>query len=245
VNNPKLVFGTMPIGNLDDLTYNLANHIKKAEILAVENEKTIKEIIDRYELNFSGEIISFSPKDFMTNGITHDLKGLKDMVEKIPDEVIKYVFLNKNVLCLSDEGSAIVQDPFDTTRQLAISKGIKYKILPGPSSIIDSLCYSRLYYGQSFSFYGMVFYDKNKKYIYENIKNSQYPSVIFYHHEIQDIFFKELLYHLGAEREITLLSNLTTENEFMMEGKLSNIMDFVLKNTIVQPTLVISGKSIK
>jgi len=242
VSNAKLIFGTMPIGNLDDLTYNLVNHIEKAEVLAVENEETIKEIIDRYELNFTGEIVSFSPRDFMTNGITHDLKGVNNSGQRMSDEVMRHISLNETVLCLSDEGSAIVQDPFDTIRQLAISKGIKYKILPGPSSVIDSLSYSKFYYGQSFSFYGMIFYDKNKKYIYENIKNSQYPSVIFYHHEIQDIFFKELLYHLGAEKEMTLLSNLTTQDEFMMEGKLSDIMDFVLKNRVQQPTLVISGK---
>lgn len=242
MNNAKLIFGTMPIGNLKDLTYNLIDYIKTSDILAVENEEFIKEIIDYYRLDFNGKIISFSPKEFMQCGITHNPSGLWQRGDEILNKIFDSISLDKTVLCLSDEGSAIVQDPFDTIRREAITRDIKYRILPGPSSVIDSLCYSKFYNGCSFSFYGMTFYDENKKYIYENIKDSPYVSVLFYHHEIQEIFFKELLHNLGGDREATLLSNITTDREFIMDGTLTDIMNFVLNNNIQQPTLVISGK---
>ena len=48
----------------------------------------------------------------------------------------------------------------------------------------------------------------------------------------------------GDNLKLPPLLNLNTQDEFMMEGKLSDIMDFVLKNSVEQPTIVISGKSI-
>jgi 16S rRNA (cytidine1402-2'-O)-methyltransferase len=242
VNDTKLIFGTMPIGNLDDSTYNLIDHIKNVDLIVVENDEGIKDIINHYKLSISGKIISISPKEFIQNGINNDTTGLVNSREKIHKEILEYISLNKTVLCLSDEGSAIVVDPFDAIRQIAISDKIKYKILPGPSAIIDSISYSKLYDGASFSFYGMIFYNKNKNSIYKIIKDSEYPSVLFYHHEIQKIFFKELLNNLGADKEVTILSNLTTNDEFIMDGTLSDIMNFVLTHKVSRATIVISGK---
>lgn len=244
MSDAKLIFGTMPIGNLDDSTYRLIDYIKNVDLIAVENDEAVKDIINHYKLSINGKIISISPKEFMQNGITNNRTGLVESREKIHKEILENVSLNKTVLCLSDEGSAIVVDPFDTIRQLAISRNIKYKILPGPSAIIDSISYSKLYNGISFSFYGMLFYNKNKTSIYETIKNSEHPSILFYHHEIQDIFFKELKHFVGSDREVTLLSNLTTGKELITDGTINDIIDFVGKNDVRQPTLVISGKSI-
>lgn len=242
MSNAKLIFGTMPIGNFDDSTYSLINHIAKADIIAVENDETINELIDYYQLSISGQIISISPRSFMQNGVTSDKTGLSNSLDKINNEILEHISLSKTVLCLSDEGSAIVVDPFDNIRQMAISKGIKYKILPGPSAVIDSLSYSKLYDGKSFAFYGMLFYNEDKKHTYKIIKDSAYPSVVFYHHEIQDIFLKELIHFVGEDRRVTLLSNLTTHDELIFDGTLNETLGFVLKNDVKQPTLVISGK---
>lgn len=242
MSDAKLIFGTMPIGNFDDSTYSLINHIAKADIIAVENNETIKQLIEYYRLSIAGQIISISPRSFMQNGITNNKSGLIESFDKINNEILEHISLGKTVLCLSDEGSAIVVDPFDKIRQLAISSNIKYKILPGPSAVIDSVSYSKLYDGTSFSFYGMLFYNKNKINIYDAIKDSDYPSILFYHHEIQDIFLKELSHFVGLERSVTLLSNLTTEKELIIDGTISDIIDFVSKNDVKQPTLVVAGK---
>jgi 16S rRNA (cytidine1402-2'-O)-methyltransferase len=242
VSDAKLIFGTMPIGNLDDSTYRLIDYIKNVDLIAAENEEVVRDIINHYNLSVNGKIISISPKQFMQNGITNNRTGLSESREQIHNKILEHVFLNKTVLCLSDEGSAIVVDPFDAIRQFAISRNIKYKILPGPSAIIDSISYSKLYNGISFSFYGMLFYNKNKTSIYETIKNSDHPSVLFYHHEIQDIFFKELKHFIGSDREVTLLSNLTTGKELIVDGTIDDIIGFLGKNDVRQPTLVVSGK---
>lgn len=243
MNSAKLIFGTMPIGNLDDSTYRLIDHIKNVDLIAVENDEAINNIINHYGLSIIGKVVSISPKEFMQDGITNNRTGLVESREKIHNQIMEHISLNKTVLCLSDEGSAIVVDPFNEIRQLAISKGIPYGVLPGPSSVIESISYSKLYDGSGFSFYGMLFYNPNKLEIYKNIKESKQPSVIFYHHEIQGIFFKELSHFVGDDRQATLISNLTTPQEFILDGTISDIMEFVLNNDVRQPTLVIGGKS--
>jgi 16S rRNA (cytidine1402-2'-O)-methyltransferase len=243
VNDAKLIFGTMPIGDSDDSTYNLIQHIKDVDVVAVENEEKIKELIDYYKVSTDAKIVSISPKNFMDSGLVNDKSGLNNSLKSVHDNIFMSLDLNQSVLCLSDEGSAIVTDPFIYVRQLAIAKGIKYKVLPGPSAVIAAVSYSKLYAGSSFSFYGMLYFDPNKEYIYESIKNSRYTSVVFYHHEIQDAFLNELLSHVGSERKITLVSNVTSKDEIVKDGTLSDIIDFVSKNDVRQPTLVISGKS--
>lgn len=242
MSDAQLIFGTMPIGNLDDSTHRLLDHISNVDLIAVENDEAVKSIIDYHKLSIRGDIISISPKEFMENGITNNRNGLVESREKIHNKILESISSNKTVLCLSDEGSAIVVDPFNTIRELAILNNIKYKVLPGPSAVIDSLSYSRLYDGTSFSFYGMLFYNKNKISVYSMIKDSDYPSILFYHHEIQDIFLKELSHFVGSERKVTLLSNLTTDRELVVDGTISDIIEFVRKNDVRQPTLVIAGK---
>jgi 16S rRNA (cytidine1402-2'-O)-methyltransferase len=243
VNDAKLIFGTMPIGDPDDSTYNLIQHINSVDVIAVENEEKIKELLDHYQISTSAKIVSISPKNFMDSGLVSDKPGLNNSLKSVHDDVFMCLDLNQRVLCLSDEGSAIVTDPFIYMRQLAIAKGIRYKVLPGPSAVIAAISYSKLYTGSSFSFYGMLYFDPNKEHIYENIKTNKHTSVVFYHHEIQDEFLSELLSHVGSERKVTLVSNVTSKDEVVTDGTLSDIIDFVSKNDIRQPTLVISGKS--
>lgn len=245
MSDAKLIFGTMPIGNLDDATYNLINYIKKSDVIAVENEEFINKLIDHYQISTEAEIISISPKNFMQDGLVENKSGLSNSLKIVVDQILSHIASGKVVLCVSDEGSPIVTDPFIYLRQLAIAAGIKYDVLPGPSAIIAAISHSKLYAGKSFSFYGMVFYDPDKEYIYDSIKESRYSSVLFYHHEIQEKFLKELIDRIGPDRKATLTSDLTSKDQKVLDGTLSDILEFVLKNDVRQPTLVIAGKGKK
>lgn len=222
----SLIFGTMPIGNLEDCTYNLIKNIENTDLIAVESEKVIYNLIDYYQLSVNAEIVSMSPEN---------------LLKKAYDKIIDYIASGKKVLCLSDEGSSIITDPFNFLRRLADSVKIEYTVLPGPSALISAISYSKFYEGQSFSFYGMVFYDSDKNNIYEEIAKNKYPSIIFYHHEIQEPFFNELKQYINGDRIVTLASSLTSSEQIVLEGKLDEIVDFVNNNYVKQPTLVISG----
>ena len=46
---------------------------------------------------------------------------------------------------------------------------------------------------------------------------------------------------MGSDRNATILSNLTGENEFVFDGNLKEIREFLVKNNLELFTLVISG----
>lgn len=243
MNKTKLIFGTMPIGNFDDSTYNLIKYIKTADLIVIENEKVIKELTKYFNLSITAKIINMSTKNFLVNGTFINQNEYTENRYNIELEILNNINLNKTVLCLSDAGSAIISDPFDIIRRSAIEKNIKYKVLPGASAIISSLSCSKLYDGGPFHFYGMLFYNTNKINIYELIKNSPYPSVLFYHLEIQDVFLKELSHFIDPNRKITFAGNVTRIDEFIIESNINDIMNFVSKNEIEEATLIISGKN--
>jgi 16S rRNA (cytidine1402-2'-O)-methyltransferase len=233
MNKGKITFGTMPIGNIEDCTYNLIKNIKEADLIVVENIYFIESIIKYYNISIIAKII--------------DIQSLKNKEDwkTIDDEVFNNILIGKNVLCLSDEGSAIIEDPFCQMRDLAILTETKYCILPGPSSITSAISYAKFYDGGPFLFYGMLFYNKNKNKIYKDLKNNKYPSIIFYHKEIQDLFLNEIKDFIDLNKEVSLMSNLTTEYELIKNGSFLEIVKFLEKNTVSQPILIISGQKEK
>jgi len=242
VNKGELIFGTMPIGNVRDTTHSLIDSIKSADVIAVENKKPIVEIINHYGISTDAEIVSMFPSDFIGNRDNDISVSLKTFARA--EQILDLLSKGKKVLCVSDEGSAIVTDPFGM-KDFIVDAGYEVKILPGPSAIISALSYSKGYDGGSFSFHGMLFYDPNKSKKYQMIERSAYPSVIFYHHEIQEPFLKELADALGTERKATLLSSLTTKDEIIFTGSIGKIIDFVSKNDIQIPTIVVSGNVVE
>lgn len=234
----------MPIGNANDASFNLINYLEKTEVLIVENDQIIGKIKQYYDIDMNMPIISLKSVDFLNNEkFDLNINFIKKLYQ-ITDLVILYLKQNKIVTCISDEGNPLIVDPFIYIRDVAILKNIKYKVLSGPSAIISSISNSKLYNGESFAFYGFIHDSKRKKELYEKIKENEYVSVIFCTKAIQEDTINELIFHLGLDRPVTLLSDLTQENELVFDGNLKEIKEFLSKSNIDLFTLVISGTTL-
>ena len=241
MNNANLIFATMPIGNIDDASFNLINCLKKTEVLVVENDHIIDNIKKNYDIQLNIPIISLKSATFLNNGKFDSNINHRKRLYRLTDLVIFYLKQNKLVTCISDEGSPLIVDPFMYIRDVAIVKNIKYKVLSGPSAIISSISNSKLYNGECFAFYGFIYYSNIKKELYKKIKENKYVSVIFCTEAIKKDTIDELIFYLGSDRNATILSNLTGENEFVFDGNLKEIREFLVKNNLELFTLVISG----
>jgi 16S rRNA (cytidine1402-2'-O)-methyltransferase len=241
--NEKIIFLTSPIGDLGDTSYNLINYIKIADVLVVETLEKAKVLFEYYNLDVKADIIAINPVAFFEEKDDVVRQNLENnFLSDLKNQIMNYISEGKLVVCMSDSGSAIIQDPFNEIKNEVILKEIPYKITAGPSSIISSLEHSNLYGGESFMFFGMVYYDKNKDLIYKQITESSIVSVLFYHVEIKDAFFEELKNALGSERKVTLVSNVTSEeHQVIKEGTLIEIIDFTNQVICGEPTLIISG----
>ena len=76
----------------------------------------------------------------------------------ILDEVLAFYKDNKNILVLSDEGSAIVADSGEIVRNYCLENDIPFKVMSGPSAVINSVSMSNIIGPTSpFIFYGPMF----------------------------------------------------------------------------------------
>lgn len=190
----QIYFIPTPIGNLEDMTIRAINTLKACDLIACEDTRESKKLLDYYEI--SKPLTSYH----------------KFNEQAKSEELIKKASKGEIIGVISDQGMPGMSDPGEILIKKCIENNISYTILPGPSSILTALIGS----GQdmtAFSFYGFIGKkSKEKKELYQNLKNEDKTSIIFdsVHNlpkTIED--FKEIF----PERKLTIARELTKKFE--------------------------------
>lgn len=190
----QIYFIPTPIGNLEDMTIRAINTLKACDLIACEDTRESKKLLDFYEI--SKPLTSYH----------------KFNEQAKSEELIKKASEGQVIGVISDQGMPGMSDPGEILIKKCIENNISYTILPGPSSILTALIGS----GQdmtSFSFYGFIGKkSKEKKELYEKLKNEDKTSIIFdsVHNlpkTIED--FKDIF----PERKLTIARELTKKFE--------------------------------
>lgn len=190
----QIYFIPTPIGNLEDMTIRAINTLKACDLIACEDTRESKKLLDFYEI--SKPLTSYH----------------KFNEQAKSEELIKKASEGQVIGVISDQGMPGMSDPGEILIKKCIENNISYTILPGPSSILTALIGS----GQdmtSFSFYGFISKkSKEKKELYEKLKNEDKTSIIFdsVHNlpkTIED--FKDIF----PERKLTIARELTKKFE--------------------------------
>ena len=119
------IVGT-PIGNLGDISSRALNILKNVSLVACEDTRQTKKIMNKYELK--NNLISFNKHNSQTrtHGIISDLKS------------------GKSVALVSDAGMPSICDPGEELIKYAKSMGINVICIPGPCAAITALVSSGL-----------------------------------------------------------------------------------------------------
>lgn len=190
----QIYFIPTPIGNLEDMTIRAINTLKACDLIACEDTRESKKLLDFYEIN--KPLTSYH----------------KFNEQAKSEELIKKADEGLTIGVISDQGMPGMSDPGEILIKKCIENDISYTILPGPSSILTALIGS----GQdmaAFSFYGFIGKkSKEKNELYEKLKNEDKTSIIFdsVHNlpkTIED--FKKLF----PERKLTIARELTKKFE--------------------------------
>lgn len=190
----QIYFVPTPIGNLEDMTLRAINTLKEVDLIACEDTRESKKLLDFYEIN--KPLTSYH----------------KFNEQAKSDELIKKAIEGITIGVISDQGMPGMSDPGEILIKKCIENDISYTILPGPSSILTALIGS----GQdmtAFTFYGFIGKkSKEKNALYEKLKNEDKTSIIFdsVHNlpkTIED--FKEIF----PERKLTIARELTKKFE--------------------------------
>ena len=199
------IVGT-PIGNLDDLSPRAINILKKVSIIACEDTRKTKKLLNFY--NISNRLISLNQHN------------INKKVEYIVSELNK-----KNSLALvSDAGMPLISDPGELLVKILKNKGFEVICIPGPCAAITALVCSGIETSK-FVFYGFLpRNNKDKQEVLESIFKSSYTSILYESPKRIIKLLNDLKNICGGEREIRLSRELTKKYEEHIGSNINQVL---------------------
>ena len=122
----RLVVCPTPIGNLEDVTLRVLAALREADVLACEDTRTTKVLLDRY-------------------GVVAERVRYDEHVERrAAPRLVERMRAGETVALVSDAGMPLVSDPGFVLVQAAVAAGLAVEVLPGPSAALTALVASGL-----------------------------------------------------------------------------------------------------
>ena len=213
-----------PIGNLNDISSRALNILKNVSLIACEDTRQTKKIMNKYEIN--NRLISFN-KHNSRSKIPIILNDLKD---------------GKSIALVSDAGMPSICDPGeDLVRNLKINS-LDIICIPGPCAALTALVSSG-FNASKFIFEGFLPKKKREREkILLEISQNEKTTIIFESpHRVNKLLI-ELREYCGGEREINVSRELTKKFEEHISMNIDKVINlFKEKEIIGEITIVIKG----
>ncbi len=215
-----------PIGNMEDITYRVVRILKEVDLIAAEDTRTSKKLLDRYEINTR-----------VTSYHEHNkIEKAKTLINKLHE--------GNNIALITDAGTPGISDPGEELVAMCYDENIEVTSLPGAAALITAITMS----GQSSRrFVFEAFLPKDKKYrrhVLEELKNETRTIIIYESPHHLKSTLKELESVLGKDRELTITRELTKRHEEKNKTTFEKALEYYEEN---EPrgeyVLVIAGKS--
>ena len=117
----RLVVCPTPIGNLEDVTLRVLGALREADVIACEDTRTTKVLLDRYGV--SAERVRYDAHT--------ERRVAPRLVERMRGGAV--------VALVSDAGMPLVSDPGLVLVQACVAAGREVEVLPGPSAALAAL----------------------------------------------------------------------------------------------------------
>ena len=117
----RLIVCPTPIGNLEDVTLRVLSALRDADVIACEDTRTTKVLLDRYGV--SAERVRYDAHT--------ERRVAPRLVERMRGGTV--------VALVSDAGMPLVSDPGLVLVQACMAAGLEVEVLPGPSAALAAL----------------------------------------------------------------------------------------------------------
>jgi len=222
----QLILAATPLGNVLDASPRLKQTLTEADLIAAEDTRKAKRLIQDLNLDIKAPIISF----FEENEI-----------EKIP-ELINKLKQGSKIVVISDAGTPAISDPGFKLVRSAVSENIPVEVLPGPSAVTTALALSGLPTDR-FCFEGFVPRTQGaREKFFDNLKYEN-RTIVFFEapHRLLETL-EVATSTLGKERKAALCREMTKTYEETVRGTLREIQEWANSKEILgEITIVISG----
>jgi len=122
----RLIVCPTPIGNLEDITLRTLAALREADVIACEDTRTSKVLLDRYGVS--------------ATRVRYDAHAERRAAPRL----VERMNAGETVALVSDAGMPLVSDPGLVLVQAAVAAGIAVEVLPGPSAALTALVASGL-----------------------------------------------------------------------------------------------------
>jgi 16S rRNA (cytidine1402-2'-O)-methyltransferase len=123
----RLVVCATPIGNLEDVTLRVLAALRAADVIACEDTRHTKVLLDRYEIA-TAKLVSYHEHN--------ERPRTRELVERID--------AGERVALVSDAGMPLISDPGFALVRACLEASLQVEVLPGPSSVLSALVASGL-----------------------------------------------------------------------------------------------------
>ena len=203
-----------PIGNLNDFSVRSINTLKEVDYIFAEDTRVSSKLLKYF--NIEKNTFSFHE---------HNEKGTAD-------KIINLIKNGQTVAILSDAGAPLISDPGYTLVQRCIKNTIPFTVIPGPSSVINSLLLSGLP-TDKFLFNGFL-PKKNtaKKDVVFKIKNSNVTNIFFESAKRLESTIEIFSEVLSPDTSIAICREMTKKHETIYRGTPVEILNLIKENKI-------------
>ena len=218
------IVGT-PIGNLGDLSSRALNVLKNVSLIACEDTRQTKKIMNTYK--FTNSLTSFNKHNSFkkTPGLINLLKS------------------GKSIALVSDAGMPSICDPGETLVNVARTNSIDIVCVPGPCAALTALVSSGLP-SSRFSFEGFLPKKKSdREIILLEISQNDKTTILFESPNRLKSLLSELKEYLGGERKVHVSRELTKKFEEHIGENINEVITYFKdKEVLGEITIVIKGK---
>jgi len=203
-----------PIGNLNDFSVRSINTLKEVDNIFAEDTRVSSKLLKHFDIKKN----TFSFHE-------HNEK-------RTADKIIHFIKNGQTVAILSDAGAPLISDPGYLLVQRCIRKDIPFTVIPGPSSVINSLLLSGLP-TDKFLFNGFLpKKDAAKKEIVLKIKKSNVTNIFFESAKRLENTIEIFSEVLCSKTSIAICREMTKKHESIYRGTPEEILNLIQKNEI-------------
>ncbi|WP_421083553.1 16S rRNA (cytidine(1402)-2'-O)-methyltransferase [Rothia nasimurium] len=210
VDGGALVLGGTPIGNLADATPRLRQALASADVLAVEDSRTLRKLAAGLGVTYTGRIL-----------VNHDHNEAERATQ-----IVEAVAAGQTVLLMSDAGMPAVSDPGYVAAAAVAEAGLTVTALPGPSAVVTAIAVSGLPSGR-FTFEGFLARKGSDRSRRLAALATEERTMVFYEspHRLAATL-ADFAETFGAERRAAVCRELTKLHEEVARGSLADLIEW-------------------
>jgi 16S rRNA (cytidine1402-2'-O)-methyltransferase len=222
----ELILAAVPLGNIDDASERLKTAISSVDVVAAEDSRRFLRLAKDLGVDCRAQILSF----FEGNESAR--------ISEIESALIS----GKTVLLVTDAGMPSVSDPGFRAARMAIDKGFKVSVIPGPSAVLAALALSGLP-TDSFAFDGFPPRTAGARDQWCEERAHETRTLILFespHRVIETL--DSLRRTFGGDRQGAICREITKTYEETVRGDLDYLYEWsISKEMLGEFTLVIAG----